>query len=210
MRIPLILNNHRNDPILAWKHFKNSNHNFQRDAEFTLTERITKTFTTTGQLRQLPFWILKLKTLYLDGLNQELKTKFWSFFTVIFRSRFGIHTSRNITTTTIELLENIIYMTSNFPIVNNSQILRVCSSDKMTPIYFLYLFKVWSMLHHGSVWRVHKRNITWCYYVPFCHFFVVFHHKLCVSIIFIPFFDKVSNLGNRILRDLVVSNCQRN
>ena len=32
---------------------------------------------------------------------------------------------------------------------------RVCSSDKMTPIYFLRLSKVWSILHHGSV---HKKS----------------------------------------------------
>ena len=31
----------------------------------------------------------------------------------------------------------------------------VCSSDKMTPIYFLHLSRVWSMQHHGSVWLVH-------------------------------------------------------
>ena len=76
------LNNHRKDtknknPILACKHFQNSNHNFQRDAKFTLIEQITKSFTKTEQLRLLlnkrkNFWILKLKTLYPDGLNQEL------------------------------------------------------------------------------------------------------------------------------------------
>ena len=76
------LKNHRKDsknknPILACKHFQNSNHNFQRDAKFTLTAQITKSFTTTEQLRLLlkkreNFWILKLKTLYPDGLNQEL------------------------------------------------------------------------------------------------------------------------------------------
>ena len=76
------LNNRRKDsknknPILACKHFQNSNHNFQRDAKFTLIEQITKSFTTTEQLRLLlkkreNFWILKLKTLYPDGLNQEL------------------------------------------------------------------------------------------------------------------------------------------
>ena len=75
------LNNHRNDsknknPILARKHFQNSNHNFQRDAKFTLIEEITKSFTTIEQLRLLlkkrkNFRILKLKTLYTDGLNQE-------------------------------------------------------------------------------------------------------------------------------------------
>ena len=76
------LNNHRKDsknenPILACKHFQNSNHNFQRDAKFTLIEKITKSFTTTEELRLLlkkreNFWILKLKTFYPDGLNQEL------------------------------------------------------------------------------------------------------------------------------------------
>ena len=81
VRLPLI-NNHRKDsknknPILASKHFQNSNHSFQRDAKFTLIEEITKTLTTTEQLPLLlkkreNFWILKLKTLYPDGLNQEL------------------------------------------------------------------------------------------------------------------------------------------
>ena len=80
--IHIRLNNHRKDsknknPFLAWKHFQNSNHNFQRDAKFTLIEVITKSFITTEQLRLLlkkqeNFWILKLKTLYPDGLNQEL------------------------------------------------------------------------------------------------------------------------------------------
>ena len=75
------LNNHRKDsknknPILACKHFQNSNHNFQSDSKFALIEQIMKTFTTTKQLRVLlkkpeNFWILKLKTLYPDGLNQE-------------------------------------------------------------------------------------------------------------------------------------------
>ena len=48
----------------------------------------------------------------------------------------------------------------------------------------------------------------------FLAFFVVFHHKTCVFIILISFFDKVSNFRNRILtnqkRELVVSNCHRN
>ena len=47
------------------------------DAKFALTEPITKTFTATAQLRiflkkRENFWILKLKTLYSDGLNQKL------------------------------------------------------------------------------------------------------------------------------------------
>ena len=53
------------------------NHNFKRDAKFTLTEQITKIFATTEQLRLLlkkreNLWILKLKTFYPDGVNQEL------------------------------------------------------------------------------------------------------------------------------------------
>ena len=73
------LNNHRKDSknknsILACKHFQN----FQWDAKFTLIEQITETFTSTEQLwlllkKRENFWILKLKTLYPDGLNQELK-----------------------------------------------------------------------------------------------------------------------------------------
>ena len=65
------------NPILVCKHFQNSNHNFQRDAKFILIEQIMKSFTNTKQLQLLlkkreNFWILKLKTLYPDGLNQEL------------------------------------------------------------------------------------------------------------------------------------------
>ena len=62
---------------MSCKHFHDSNQNFQRDVKFTIIEQITKTFTTTEQLLLLlkkreNFWILKLKTLYPDGLNKEL------------------------------------------------------------------------------------------------------------------------------------------
>ena len=40
--------------------------------------------------------------------------------------------------------------------------------------------------------------LLYCYHLLFWHFFVVFHHKICVFIIF-TFFDKVSNFCNRIL-----------
>ena len=54
--------------VLARKYFQNSNHNFQRDAKFTLIEQITKTFISTEQLwlllkKREIFCILKLKTL---------------------------------------------------------------------------------------------------------------------------------------------------
>ena len=89
----------------------------------------------------------------------------------------------------------------------------VYSSEKMTPIYFLRFSKVWSILHHGSVGQVHKK----CSLVllhTFMTFFVVLHHKICVFIILISFFDEVSNFRNRILtnqkREFVVSTCQQN
>ena len=54
--------------------------------------------------------------------------------------------------------------------------------------------------------------IKQCYLMHLCTF--VFHHKICVFIIFISFFDEVSNFRNRILtkqkRELIVSNCQWN
>ena len=63
----------------------------------------------------------------------------------------------------------------------------VCSSKKMTPIDFLRLSKVWIILHHGSVGRVHKKCCLMLSYTILT-IFVVFHHKICVFIIFISFF----------------------
>ena len=96
----------------------------------------------------------------------------------------------------------------------------MCSSHKMIPIYFLQHSKVWSILHHGSVGQVHKKVLPNTFINLFGIFFVVvfvvvvFHHKICLFIIFISFFDKVSNLHNRILTNqkhkFLVSNCQWN
>ena len=92
----------------------------------------------------------------------------------------------------------------------------VCSSDKNTPIYFLRLSKVWSISHHGSVGRGHKK----CNLILFLFFIIKF---VFLSFSFLSFFflfflffflDEVSNFRNRILtnqkRELVVSNCQLN
>ena len=50
---------------------------------------------------------------------------------------------------------------------------RVCSSDKMILIYFLRLSKVYSILYHGSVGRVHKK--MWlCFHILFLAFFCCF------------------------------------
>ena len=65
---------------------------------------------------------------------------------------------------------------------------------------------------HWGEFRV--KNDTICLHILFWYFFVIFHHKICVFMIFISFFDKVSNFCSRILtdqkRELMVSNCQRN
>ena len=79
---------------------------------------------------------------------------------------------------------------------------------------FIRLSKVWSMLHYGSVKWVQTKYSTLCFHLLFWHDFVVFHHKFCVFIILISFYDNVSNFRNRILTNqkhkLVVSNCQWN
>ena len=95
-----------------------------------------------------------------------------------------------------QLRGNSLLFTAQSPEVPSTHLInfdgRGFSSDKIIPIYFLRLSKVWSILHHGSVWRVHKK----CYLLPLCTFlafFRCFHHKICVFIIFISFFffDKV-------------------
>ena len=54
-----------------------NNHIFQRDAKFVLGEQITKKYNTIEELRLIlkkreNFWILNLRTLYPDDLNEEL------------------------------------------------------------------------------------------------------------------------------------------
>ena len=72
--------------------------------------------------------------------------------------------------------------------------LRVCSSNKMAPIYFLHLSKVWSMLHITGQWcEFRVKDATIYLHILFWYFVVVFHHKIRV------FIDKGSNFCNRIL-----------
>ena len=51
-------------------------HSFQQHVEFTLTEQIKRKTTTeetkTLLKRRENFWVLKIKTLCQDGLNQKL------------------------------------------------------------------------------------------------------------------------------------------
>ena len=69
--------------IYIYQRTKQQNHNFQQHVEFTLIEEIKKqataeeTRTRRNKKQELlkrrkSFWVLKLKTLYPDGLNQEL------------------------------------------------------------------------------------------------------------------------------------------
>ena len=55
--------------ISTFKHFSEPKYNFQRHAKFTLIEKIRE--------NRENFWILKQKTLYADGLNQELNDNDW-------------------------------------------------------------------------------------------------------------------------------------
>ena len=57
---------------------------------------------------------------------------------------------------------------------NGIHLHRVCSSDKMTPIYFLRLSKVWSMLHHGSVGQVQSKEYYYMFTYTLCIFLLLF------------------------------------
>ena len=65
----------------------------------------------------------------------------------------------------------------------------------------------------GQCGEFRVKNATIGLHVLFSHFFVVFHHKICVFIIFL-FMIKSQKFRSRILTnqklELVVSNCQRN
>ena len=76
------LNNHRKDSkrvdaIPAIRHFNQSGHNFQRDVKFTVIEQIKNLNKEKQDKRKIlenkeDFWILKLKTLQPNGLNDKL------------------------------------------------------------------------------------------------------------------------------------------
>ena len=75
------INNHRNDvfkedAISAIKHFSTADHNFNRDAKFTVIEQIKDPSKEKLQLREIlknreDFWMLKLQTLHPKGLNDQ-------------------------------------------------------------------------------------------------------------------------------------------
>ena len=77
------MNKHRNDvnredAINVCKHFKQVNHNFNKDAKFTIIEQLRQ-HQDKGltQMRSIleereDFWIKRLKTLHPQGFNKEL------------------------------------------------------------------------------------------------------------------------------------------
>ena len=110
----------------------------------------------------------------------------------------------------LAILVVVIFIKECFPLTTSDQ------------LHFLLFFKVWSILHQGPVERVQNKE---CYFMSsyaFLAFFfvvvvvvvVVLHFKSCVFIIFISFFDEVSNFRYVILtnqkQDSVIRNCQRN
>ena len=79
----LRLNNHRKDArrtvaIRADRHFNCPNHDFNRDAKFTVIEELKNTDTFDKEKlkyileKREDFWMIKLKTIQPDGLNDGL------------------------------------------------------------------------------------------------------------------------------------------
>ena len=76
------INGHRSDAKKTDKlavdtHFLLSGHNFDRDAKFTIIEKITKTELGKAEMTNLlqrreDFWMVKLKTLGTYGFNPRL------------------------------------------------------------------------------------------------------------------------------------------
>ena len=87
--------------------------------------------------------------------------------------------------------------------------LRVCSSDKMTPIYFLRLSNVWSVLHHGAVGRVHKKMLLYAFIYIF-GIFLFFNIKFVFLTFSFLFLMKYQISATKYKRELVVSKFQWN
>ena len=67
----------RTDKLAVDTHFLEPDHNFERDAVFTIIEKISKSDLNKSQMTNLlqrreDFWILKLDTLADKGFNTEL------------------------------------------------------------------------------------------------------------------------------------------
>ena len=83
--------------------------------------------------------------------------------------------------------------------------MRVCSSEKMIPLqnelfqYFSVSLKFGACYITGQWGEFRIKNAFW--------HFVLFHHKICVFIIFISFLDEVYKIPTNQKQELVVQNC---
>ena len=83
---------------------------------------------------------------------------------------------------------------------------------------FLFTYIFFASLKFGVCYitgrwdKFRVKNATLCLHKRLWHFFVVFHKKICVFIIFISFSNAVSNFCNKILTnlkpELMTKNCQ--
>ena len=108
----------------------------------------------------------------------------------------------------IKALMKLFIFTLWHHVINCNESFRIChgSMIECVPItisyhpHFLRLSNVWSMLHHGIVWWAQNKGCNFTFTCKFfCLFFVVFHDKICVFIIFVSFLDQVSKFWNKVL-----------
>ena len=103
------LNNHRKDlkdakTILVDKHFQSRGHRFNKHVRFMIICRLTNTNLDKEILRERfsqrqNFWVQKLQSLYLKGLNQELKC-----------ALSGLRLL--VTESPLKMMKNVFYFTS--------------------------------------------------------------------------------------------------
>ena len=67
------------DPILAFRHFQERSHHFNKHAKFIIIDKLTNTTKLKDILSQRliereNFWIQTLQTVHPNGLNKELST----------------------------------------------------------------------------------------------------------------------------------------
>ena len=101
------LNNHRKDTknpnaILACRHFERQGHKFNSHTKFIIIDKLVNTSSSKDILcklltQQENFWIQKLKTLVLYGLNQELSKQKMKTLVLPFHVHFYLDHSSQVT-----------------------------------------------------------------------------------------------------------------
>ena len=77
-----------------------------------------------------------------------------------------------------------------------------------TTLYFSVSLKLAALCMTGQWSGFTIKRLIYVFIYFFWHYFVVFYHKICVFIIFISFFDEVSNFRNRIQESIRNKNLQ--